>query len=52
MNIKNVKELFGYYNALNSGNRKDNEKLKKQFLHQIESLILQWNFIIIIMKNK
>ena len=36
MNIKNVKELFGYYNALNSGNRKDNEKLKKQFLHQIE----------------
>ena len=21
MNIKNVKELFGYYNALNSGNR-------------------------------
>ena len=36
MNIKNSKELFGYYNAFNSGNRKDNEKLKKQFLHQIE----------------
>ena len=36
MNIKNSKELFGYYNALNSRNRKDNEKLKKQFLHQIE----------------
>ncbi len=30
MNIKNSKELFGYYNAFNSGNRKDNEKLKKQ----------------------
>ena len=52
MNIKNSKELFGYYNAFNSGNRKDNEKLKKQFLHQIELLNLQWNIIIIIMKNK
>ena len=51
MNIKNSKELFGYYNAFNSGNRKDNEKLKKQFLHQIELLNLQWNIIIIIMKN-
>ena len=49
MNIKNSKELFGYYNAFNSGNRKDNEKLKKQFLHQIELLNLQWKIIIIIM---
>ena len=52
MNIKNSKELFGYYNAFNSGNRKDNEKFKKHFFIKLNYLNLQWNIIIIIMKNK
>ncbi len=33
---KNAEEIFSYYNGLNSGNTKNLEQLKKQFLHQIE----------------
>ena len=36
MGKKNAKEIFSYYNGLNSGNTKNLEQLKKQFLHQIE----------------
>ena len=36
LGLHNQQEIFGYYNGFNSGNTKNTEKLKKQFLHEIE----------------
>ena len=36
LDLHNQPEIFGYYNGFNSGNTKNTEKLKKQFLHEIE----------------